>query len=70
MVDSVLFTGKYDVITVTHNEISTGLMNPIEEIGGLLKRKYPDILFLVDSVSSMGGTKIDTDAWGIDIIDI
>ncbi len=67
MVDRALSTGKYDVITVTHNETSIGLMNPIEEIGELLKRKYPDILFLVDSVSSMGGTKIDTDAWGIDI---
>ena len=61
MVDEALSTGKYDVITITHNETSVGLMNPIEEISKLLKAKYPDVLLLVDSVSSMGGTKIETD---------
>ena len=67
MVDEVLATGNYDVITVTHNETSAGIMNPVGEIGALLKEKYPDVLFLVDSVSSMAGVKIETDAWGIDV---
>lgn len=67
MVDEALSTGKYDVITVTHNETSAGIMNPVEEIGELLKSKYPDVLFLVDTVSSMGGTKIDVDGIGIDV---
>lgn len=67
MVDEALATGKYDVITVTHNETSAGLMNPVDEIGELLKTKYPDVLFLVDTVSSMGGTKIEVDKWGIDV---
>lgn len=67
MVDSALATGEYDVITVTHNETSTGIMNPTEEIGKLLKDKYPDVLYLVDTVSSLGGVKIDTDGWGIDV---
>ena len=67
MVDEALATGKYDVMTITQNETSTGLMNSLSDISKLLKSKYPDILLLVDSVSSMGGTKIETDAWGIDI---
>lgn len=67
MVDEALATGKYDVITVTHNETSAGIMNPVAEIGALLKAKYPEVLFLVDTVSSMGGTKIEVDAWGIDV---
>ncbi len=67
MVDEALSTGKYDVITVTHNETSAGLMNPVAEIGALLKSKYPEVLFLVDTVSSMGGTKIEVDNWGIDV---
>jgi aspartate aminotransferase-like enzyme len=67
MVDEALSTGKYDVITVTHNETSAGIMNPVDEIGALLKSKYPDVLFLVDTVSSMGGTKIEVDKWGIDV---
>lgn len=67
MVDQALASGKYDVITITQNETSTGIMNPVGEIGALLKSKYPEILLLVDTVSSMGGTKIETDAWGIDV---
>ena len=67
MVDNALQTGLYDLITITHNETSTGLMNPVAEIGKLLKEQYPDILFLVDAVSSMGGVKIKTDEWGIDV---
>lgn len=67
MVDEALSTGKYDVITVTQNETSAGIMNPVDEIGALLKSKYPEVLFLVDTVSSMGGTKIEVDKWGIDV---
>jgi len=65
-VDQYLATGKYDVFTVTHNETSTGLMNPVAEIAAV-RRKYPDILWLVDAVSSMGGAKIDVDGLGIDV---
>ncbi len=67
MVDAALKTGMYDVITLTHNETSTSIMNPIAEIGALLMKKYPDILFLVDAVSSMAGIEIKTDEWGIDV---
>lgn len=67
MVDEVLATGKYDLITITHNETSTAIMNPVEEISELLKKKYPDILFCLDTVSSMGGTKIPVDELGVDV---
>ncbi|WZL71558.1 alanine--glyoxylate aminotransferase family protein [Clostridiaceae bacterium 35-E11] len=66
MVDSVLSTGKYDLITITHNETSTGVMNPVEEIAAVL-RKYPEVIFCLDTVSSMGGTKIEVDKLGVDI---
>lgn len=67
MVDQALATGKYDVMTITQNETSLGLMNPLEEIGKFVKEKYPEILLLVDSVSGLAGTKIETDNWGLDI---
>lgn len=67
MVEKALKTGKYDVVTVTHNETSTGVMNPVKEIGEVVKN-YPGVLFLVDAVSSLGGVKIETDAWGIDVL--
>lgn len=65
-VDEVLATGKYDVVTVTHNETSTGIMNPVAEIGEVIK-KYPDVVFCVDTVSSAAGAKIEVDKWGIDV---
>ncbi|MBQ9536099.1 MAG: alanine--glyoxylate aminotransferase family protein [Clostridia bacterium] len=64
-VDEVLATGKYDLITVTHNETSVGIMNPVAEIAEVV-RKYPDVIFCVDTVSSMGGADIPVDKWGID----
>ncbi|MFA5585130.1 MAG: alanine--glyoxylate aminotransferase family protein [Saccharofermentanales bacterium] len=66
MVEEALKTGQYDVVTVTHNETSSGIMNPCAEIGEVI-RKYPDVLYLVDSVSSLGGAKIEVDKWGIDV---
>ena len=66
MVDKVLSTNKYDLIAVTHNETSTGIANPIKEIGDVIK-KYDDIVYCVDTVSSAGGMKIEVDDIGIDI---
>ena len=65
-VDEVLSSGKYDLVTVTHNETSTGIMNPLEEIS-LVMKKYPKIIFCLDTVSSLGGAKIEVDKWGVDI---
>lgn len=66
MVEEALATGKYDLITVTHNETSSAVENPVKAISEVVK-KYPDVIFCVDTVSSMGGAKIEVDAWGIDI---
>ena len=65
-VDRTLCTGKYDLITITHNETSTGVMNPAEEISQVMK-KYPEVVWCMDAVSSLGGTKIDVDGLGVDI---
>ena len=65
-VDEVLASGKYDLITITHNETSTGLMNPVEAIADVVK-KYPDVVYCLDTVSSMGGTRIEVDQLGVDI---
>lgn len=66
LVEEKLNTGKYDAITVVLNETSTGLMNPIKEIGEVVE-KFDDVLFLVDAVSGMAGTEIKVDEWGIDM---
>ncbi len=66
MIDEELAGGDYDAITVVHNETSTGVMNHLDEIAEVL-RKYPDVMFLVDAVSSMAGVPIPVDAYGIDV---
>ena len=67
-IDRHLSTGNYDVLAMVHNETSTGTMSDLVEISELLKSKYPDIIWLVDAVSSMAGSKIEVDKLGIDFI--
>jgi aspartate aminotransferase-like enzyme len=67
LVDEALSKGDYDAVTVVMNETSTGLMNPVKEIAALVREKYPDVLILVDAVSCMAGTKIEFDAWQLDV---
>jgi aspartate aminotransferase-like enzyme len=67
LVDEELSQAEYDALTVCLNETSTGVMNPIPEIAELIHTKYPDVLILVDAVSGMAGTKIEFDAWGLDV---
>jgi predicted phosphoserine aminotransferase len=57
----------YDVVASVMNESSTGVRNPIEEIGDVVA-KYPDTYFVVDAVSALGGDHVDIDAHGIDVI--
>src|SRR5450759_3729852 len=66
-VDKKLATGQFDALTVIHNETSTGVMSPIADIAAL-KKKYPDVMFIVDAVSSLTATKIEFDALGIDVL--
>ncbi len=66
-VDQKLATGQFDALTVIHNETSTGVMSPIAEIAAL-KKKYSDVMFIVDSVSSMTAVPLQFDALGIDVL--
>lgn len=59
--------GIYDAVTVVHSETSTGVLNPIRDLVEVTKAAG-DVVLLVDSVSSMGGTHIETDKWGLDFI--
>jgi aspartate aminotransferase-like enzyme len=66
-VDLALTSGKFDTVTLIHNETSTGVMSPLPEICCTLA-KYPDVLLIVDTVSSFSAVKIDMDALGIDVM--
>jgi predicted phosphoserine aminotransferase len=68
MVAEAIQKEKYDVITVVHNETSTGVQNPVKEIAEVVHRLSPETMVCVDAVSSSGGAKIEMDAWGIDLL--
>jgi aspartate aminotransferase-like enzyme len=63
-----LETGEYDTVTMCHNESSTGVRSPVAEVGKLIRKVYPDVLFTVDSVSSMGGDWTLPQEMGVDIL--
>jgi aspartate aminotransferase-like enzyme len=66
-IDRALATGQFDAITLIHNETSTGVMNPLPEICCVLA-KYPEVVSIVDSVSSFSAVPIPMDALGIDLL--
>ncbi len=66
-IDQHLATGEFDALTLIHNETSCGLMNPLAGIAAL-KRKYPDVMFIVDAVSSLSAVPMDFDGLGIDVL--
>lgn len=63
--EKALRRGIYDAVTVVHSETSTGVLNPIRELAAVA-RAAGDVVLLVDSVSAMAGTPVETDAWRID----
>jgi aspartate aminotransferase-like enzyme len=65
--DEKLATGDFDTVTLIHNETSTGVMNPLEEICAVV-RKYPEVALIVDSVSSFSAVPIPMDDLGIDVL--
>ena len=52
-------------VTVVHNETSTGVAAPIEEIGKVMKNY--DALYIVDTVSSLAGDEVNVEKFGIDV---
>lgn len=53
-------------VLVTHNETSTGVTNPLEEIAKEVKSR--DKLLVVDAVSSLGSLPCKVDDWGLDVV--
>lgn len=66
-IEAKLATGQFDALTLIHNETSTGTMSPLGEIAAL-KRRFPDVMFIVDSVSSMTAVPLKFDELGIDVL--
>lgn len=52
-------------LVVVHHETSTGVLNPLAELGKVADAF--DIPFVVDAVASFGGEELRLEAWGIDM---
>ena len=67
MVRAKLSEGGFDTFTLIHNETSCGVRNPLPEIAAVL-REFPEVLFIVDCVSSFSTQPIAMDELGIDVL--
>lgn len=54
-----------DLVTMVHNETSTGVLNPVEAVGELTAAH--EALFVVDGVTSIGGDEFRIDDWNVDL---
>jgi aspartate aminotransferase-like enzyme len=68
MVAEKLESGEYDTVTMCHNESSTGARSPVAEVGKMMKKDYPNVMFTVDSVSSMGGDRTLPHEMNVDVL--
>ncbi|MDP3983573.1 MAG: alanine--glyoxylate aminotransferase family protein [Acidimicrobiia bacterium] len=65
--DERLRGADYDAVTLSQSETSTGALQDLESIAGVVGR-YEGTLLLVDSVTGIGGAETHTDEWGPDFI--
>jgi predicted phosphoserine aminotransferase len=63
-----LAAGGFDALTVVHNETSTGVVSRLDELAVRVRERFPEVLLLVDAVSSLGGDRLDFDALGLDVL--
>jgi aspartate aminotransferase-like enzyme len=66
-VQAKLEEGGFDLVTLIHNETSTGVMNDLEGIAKVVK-SFPGVLLVVDSVSSFSAVPVRMDELGIDVL--
>jgi aspartate aminotransferase-like enzyme len=62
-----LAEGGFDTVTFIHNETSTGVMSDLKRIAEVVK-SFPDVLLIVDTVSSFSAVPMAMDELGIDVL--
>jgi predicted phosphoserine aminotransferase len=56
-----------DAVTLVHSETSTGVLQDVETLAGVV-REFDDVLLLVDAVTSLAGSPVETDRWNFDFV--
>jgi aspartate aminotransferase-like enzyme len=57
-----------EVLCLTHSETSTATRTDVEQIAFYAKKIRPDILILVDGITSVGAIPLYIHAWGLDAV--
>ena len=58
----------YHAVLLTHNETSTGVVNPLRELVEVVRGAPGEPLVLVDGISGLGAIPFEMDAWGVDLV--
>lgn len=61
-----LGSGTYKLVTMVHNETSTGALYQAGEVARLAHEH--GALFLLDAISSLAGADLPTDTWDVDLV--
>lgn len=56
-----------DAVTLAHSETSTGVLQDVAALAAVV-REFDDVLLLVDAVTSLAGSPVETDAWRLDFV--
>jgi len=67
-IEQALKQKSYKVVTITHVDTSTGVLNDIKTIAQIVRRVSPDTLVVVDGVCSVGSEEIAFDEWDLDAV--
>jgi aspartate aminotransferase-like enzyme len=67
MLHDALTRSEVDAVTLVHSETSTGALAPLKELAEVV-HEYPDVMLLVDAVTSLAGSPVETDAWKLDFV--
>ncbi len=67
MLRDALTRTEVDAVTLVHSETSTGALAPLAELAAVM-REFPEVLTLVDAVTSIAGSPVESDALGLDFV--
>ena len=56
-----------DAVTCVHSETSTGVLQDVAGYAAVI-REFDDVLLLVDAVTSLAGSPVESDAWDLDFV--
>lgn len=58
---------EVDAVSLVHSESSTGALAPLADLAPVVRAR-PDVMLLVDGVTSVGAMPVSMDAWGVDFL--